>query len=88
MILQHGIDQPKCESQSSPGTWFWEGVDRYIILVFHCPKCLHIFRFAKKIHSVAIDGIVTPSVVCPWEGCRFHEFVKLNGWNGVDKRTK
>ncbi len=32
-------------------------------------------------HSVAQDGIVTPSVVCPTEGCHWHENVQLEGWD-------
>ena len=31
-------------------------------------------------HEIAEDGTVTPSVVCPHEGCGFHEYVQLNGW--------
>lgn len=87
MLLRHGVDQPKAVTPSSPGTWFWEGMDGYIILIFHCPQCLHVFRFGKNVHSIAPDGTVTPSVVCPWRGCSFHEFVKLTEWDGVDRRT-
>jgi hypothetical protein len=32
-------------------------------------------------HTVAADGIVHPSVVCPTAGCSFHEFVKLDRWS-------
>lgn len=31
-------------------------------------------------HDIAPDGTVSPSVVCPHEGCTFHEFIKLEGW--------
>lgn len=31
-------------------------------------------------HEIADDGTVTPSLVCPYEGCTWHEFVKLEGW--------
>lgn len=34
-----------------------------------------------RIHSVASDGGVTPSVVCPAQGCSFHSHVRLDGWN-------
>jgi hypothetical protein len=33
-------------------------------------------------HSIAQDGTVSPSVVCPVEGCGFHEFIKLEEWIG------
>jgi hypothetical protein len=31
-------------------------------------------------HEVLADGTITPSVVCPWKPCAFHEHVKLEGW--------
>ena len=31
-------------------------------------------------HEIAADGTVSPSLVCPEDGCDFHEFVKLEGW--------
>lgn len=43
-----------------------------------CPECgaeagLHD-------HTIADDGTVEPSVICPHPGCSFHEMVKLDGW--------
>lgn len=34
-------------------------------------------------HTIADDGTVSPSVVCPREGCSFHEFIRLDGWKPV-----
>lgn len=34
-------------------------------------------------HTIAADGTVSPSVVCPIEGCDFHEFVRLIGWEDL-----
>ena len=31
-------------------------------------------------HTIAADGAVTPSVVCPTANCSWHEVVKLIGW--------
>jgi len=31
-------------------------------------------------HIISYDGTVTPSVVCPEEGCKFHENIKLDAW--------
>lgn len=31
-------------------------------------------------HSISEDGTVTPSVVCPEDGCTFHEHIRLVGW--------
>lgn len=36
-------------------------------------------------HDIAEDGRVSPSVVCPWEGCGFHEHVRLVGWSDVSQ---
>lgn len=34
-------------------------------------------------HEIAADGTVSPSVVCPTEGCDFHEHVRLVGWEDL-----
>lgn len=34
-------------------------------------------------HAIADDGTVTPSVVCPIDGCTFHEWIKLDKWSDV-----
>jgi hypothetical protein len=31
-------------------------------------------------HTVADDGTVSPSDVCPYPPCKFHEFVVLEDW--------
>lgn len=31
-------------------------------------------------HIVHADGMVEPSLVCPYDGCNWHENVKLEGW--------
>lgn len=42
-----------------------------------CPKC---GRFAGLFdHTIAQDGKVTPSAVCPY-GCGWHENIVLEGW--------
>jgi hypothetical protein len=33
-------------------------------------------------HDIAKDGTVTPSVVCPNGNCAFHDYVRLDGWEG------
>ena len=32
-------------------------------------------------HQVAIDGTVTPSDVCPFPPCTFHEMIALDDWD-------
>lgn len=41
----------------------------------------HTTRMTSKYHRIADDGTVHPSVVCPIDGCGFHEFVRLVGWD-------
>lgn len=45
-----------------------------------CPNghncAIGIFGITR--HTIAADGEVNPSVVCP--ECDFHEFVRLDGW--------
>lgn len=43
-----------------------------------CPECGKICSLSQ--HIIQPDGTVTPSVVCPREGCTFHDYVKLEGW--------
>ena len=31
-------------------------------------------------HTIAADGTVSPSLVCPVDGCGWHEVVRLEGW--------
>lgn len=40
----------------------------------------HECVLSAKVHAVAPDGTVSPSDVCPAQGCGFHEFVRLDGW--------
>ena len=57
-----------------PGTWWpWHGT---VML-----SCTNGHVASLRDHIIAIDGTVTPSVVCPWEGCTFHEWVVLDGWS-------
>ena len=44
-----------------------------------CPECGNSYSLTGL--AIADDGVVTPSVVCPCEGCNFHEWVKLIGWS-------
>ncbi|MBW8034516.1 MAG: hypothetical protein FVQ79_02300 [Planctomycetes bacterium] len=34
-------------------------------------------------HEIDSEGVVMPSLVCPEDGCDFHERVKLVNWRGT-----
>jgi hypothetical protein len=43
----------------------------------------HVSLLAKDQHTVAADGTVSPSLVCPRKGCDWHVFGRLEGWPEV-----
>lgn len=43
-----------------------------------CPVCKQ--RAYLDGHAIALDGHVTPSVRCPWDGCDWHADLTLIGW--------
>lgn len=65
-----------------PFTW---RIYRYNGTVLDCSPVIvdqncHYLSIHK--HTILDDGTVQPSVGCPVQGCGFHEFIKLEGWNG------
>jgi hypothetical protein len=56
------------------GMWNMHGGMRTL----RCPVC-HCCPTVDN-HSIADDGRVSPSVVCPL--CTFHEYIVLDGWKG------
>lgn len=45
-----------------------------------CPGCGKVGLLGSN-HTVATDGTVTPSDVCPFPPCVFHDFIALDDWN-------
>jgi len=33
-----------------------------------------------SLHRIDLDGVISPSVVCPHEGCSWHVLARLIGW--------
>jgi hypothetical protein len=67
------------DKEHKTGTWrylrtIYNGLKATII----CPMCGQYGSLED--HSIAEDGAVTPSVVCPNENCSFHENILLDGW--------
>ena len=59
----------------------------YCCLTTICPGCGKDWTMSKRVHSISDDGTVSPSYVCPGPPCTFHQFVRLEGWKGPDRRT-
>jgi len=70
-------------SVKNPGQWRGLKADGVRTAGLSCPDCGQVASLSH--HKIDQDGIVTPSVVCPTEGCKFHEWIKLDGWSGVAK---
>jgi hypothetical protein len=64
--LAYGCRQPGCWS-------VWRG-QVWVI----CPKC---GESAALHHDIADDGTVRPSLVCPFDGCGYHEYIRLLDWD-------
>jgi hypothetical protein len=60
-----------------PGTWWpWLAGESQRVTVW-CGAC---GRSATIDHDIAADGTVTPSLMCPYDGCGWHVFARLEGW--------
>lgn len=46
-------------------------------VIFTCPNGHGAWLM---MHSIASDGRVNPSCICPKEGCDFHRWIRLENW--------
>ncbi len=70
---------PRVPHNDGPGP-NWHGAmraDAQRTALVKCPRG-HIASLSE--HTIAADGTVSPSLVCPRWGCDFHENVVLLGW--------
>lgn len=60
----------------------WKQGDK-TIPVIRCGECGEVATL--ETHTRSKDGIINPSVVCPYtkEGCTWHVWLTLEGWEGV-----
>lgn len=62
-----------------PGTWKGGWMQGHKPNALVCCPNGHIASLTD--HEIKADGTVWPSLVCPYDGCGFHEFVRLEGWH-------
>lgn len=72
------------DEKGVPGTWKLlpaNGGKKQLILLT-CPSCKGLCTLHNDgdHHSIADDGVVTPSAVCPHDSCNYHEFIRLLDW--------
>lgn len=65
---------------AQPNTWALSILSGGSIQVI--TRCSNGHIGALDDHEIAVDGTVSPSVVCQREGCTFHEFIRLEDWIG------
>jgi hypothetical protein len=63
---------------SEKGTWR-PSSDKAIIA---CASCGNFGGLGK--HEISPEGRITPSIVCPWSPCTFHDYGILEGWRPRD----
>lgn len=74
-----GLEPVVGRQRPGPGFWSHATLDGRPTVTVGCPKCSFVASLGRT-HSVADDGVVTPSLECP--KCKFHDVVKLIGYPG------
>ena len=59
--------------------WMW-GAENQRRTALVCCGNGHTGTANPAVHSIDSEGYLTPSWICPFEGCDWHEFAQLEGW--------
>ena len=77
------------EITTDPPTMHWAPCHASVMTRFKASMtCRNGHGLTLGGHTIAADGTVHPSVVCPAPGCSFHEFVRLDRWSFGEKSAK
>jgi len=77
-------------ARNESGTWWLDtwGDGEGLVVAMKCANGHISTLFARRDgspdsdhHRILDDGSVHPSVVCPRDGCTFHEWVQLADWS-------
>ena len=75
------IPIPRFIGEGDPPPFHWKACHPSTIKRFKAEMCCpEGHGLVLKGHSIAADGRVSPSIVCPNPTCSFHEFVSLSDW--------
>lgn len=64
--------------EDRPGKWKGATRDGTRTALMSCPVCAGVASLSN--HTIDEAGKVSPSLVCPFRGCSFHDYVTLEGW--------
>lgn len=65
-------------AEAAKGQWNGAMSDGKRTALVSCPGCGRIASLSK--HAIGEDGTVSPSLVCPYDDCDFHDYVRLHNW--------
>lgn len=71
--------QPSDKDDKNTYSWSKRIRDGKSVVYLRCPSCGNYA--ALEAHEISPDGVVTPSVVCPFKDCNFHDYVRLLEYN-------
>lgn len=60
------------------GTWTRATKKEGKTAIVNCPDCSNMLSLSK--HEIRKDGLVAPSLVCPYSDYNFHEYIILENW--------
>lgn len=71
---------PKKAHRDQPGPWWAPITTEGILSPYPMLSCPNGHAAGISDHTVADDGKVSPSLVCPEKGCGWHVWGTLEGW--------
>jgi hypothetical protein len=76
------ISMKRWSGPGRPPRFMWKDCDARTRARFKAElTCSSGHGVSLRGHSIAADGMVSPSVVCLAPGCDFHDFVQLEEWS-------
>lgn len=77
IAIPENVERDLCRA----GPWWWgfnaPAGEPPAAPLLRCPQG-HMARLTS--HQIAANGAVSPSIVCPEEGCSWHVWGRLEGW--------